>query len=345
VTRTSRSHHAEQLFLATLTLLALAGSAHAAGKPVTVGELGIVADAPFYIAMEKGYFAAENVEVVLARFNSGTETTAPLSTNQIQVAGGGMGAGIFNAFARGWPVRVAMARTRDMPGFSSDTLILRNDLKSSVATVKDLKGRKIAVNAPAGALDYMIGKMLELDGASYGDVEIVYMSWPDMGVALRTKAIDAGTVVEPFAAQYEDRQLAFPFKRAAEMLRDPPLEVSVMLYSKDWMDQEPEQTQAFTTAYLRGVRDYYDAMIGGPKREEVVDILTRHTTLKDKAQYDKMQWSYMDPNADLSLASLRDQQDWYSARGKVTQKVDVEKMVDRRLIDAALAKIGRIEAR
>jgi NitT/TauT family transport system substrate-binding protein len=334
------------VLLAGLALTALAATPSlAAGKPVMIGELGIVADAPFYIGVDKGYFAEAKVEVELQRFNSATETTAPLSTNQIQVAGGGVGAGLFNAFARGWPVRVAMARTRDMPGYSSDTLILRNDLASSVATIKDLKGKKIAVNAPAGVLDYMVGKMLEAAGASYGDVEILYMSWPDMGSALQTKAIDAGTVVEPFAALYDERKIAFPFKRASDVLRDPPLEVSVILYSKEWVDSEPEQAQAFTIAYLKAVRDYSDAMKGGPMRSAVVDILAKHTTVKDKGLYDRMQWSYMDPNAELSIANLRDQQDWYAGRGKVPQKVDVEKMIDTRLLDAALLKLGRAETK
>ena len=33
-----------------------------------------------------------------------------------------MSAGLFNAFGRDLPIRVAMARTRDTPGYSSDTL-------------------------------------------------------------------------------------------------------------------------------------------------------------------------------------------------------------------------------
>src|SRR5438445_5171430 len=106
-------------------------AATASAQPIKIGELGIVADAPFYIAIEKGYFAAEKVDVVLERFNSAAQATAPLSTNQVQVVGGGVSAALYNAFARDWPVRIVMARTRDMPGFSSDTLILRRDRKST----------------------------------------------------------------------------------------------------------------------------------------------------------------------------------------------------------------------
>src|SRR5262249_6161560 len=148
------------------------------------------ADAPYYIGIEKGYFAAENLKVTLEPFGSAADATVAISTNRLQVMGGGPSAGLFNAFARDWPVRIAMARTRDMPGYSSNTLIIREDLVGTIKTMADLKGRTIAVNAPSGALHYMVGKMLETAGLTVNDAKIIYMSWPDMGTASTTKAID-----------------------------------------------------------------------------------------------------------------------------------------------------------
>jgi len=325
-------------------LLAMAATQAGAG-PVKVGELGIVADAPFYIGIERGYFAKAGLDVTLERFAGGAPTTLPLSTDQLQVAGGAMSAALFNAFGRGLPIRVAMARTRDMPGFSSDTLLVREDLRESVTRLADLKGRTIAINAPASALDYMVGKMVESDGIGFADVKTTYMPWPDMGAAFANKAIDAGAVVEPFPALYADRKLAFAFRRAAQVLRDPTLEVSVILYSKGWIDRAPDDVRAFSLAYLRAVRDYYDAMRGGPQRASVVDILTKYTTLTAKPIYDRIEWSYMDPNAQLSIASLEDQEKWYERRGQLEKPVSVAAMIDTRFLDDALGKLGRVEVK
>lgn len=328
------------------TALTLVGAVVcASGAPaqtISVGHLGIVADAPFYIGIEKGYFANAGVTLSLERFASAAQATLPLSTDKVQVAGGGLSAGLFNAYARGLPIRIAMARTRDTDGFSSDTLSVRQDLSGAVTTLADLKGRKIAVNAPAGALEYMVGKMLEAAGLGFKDADVTYMSWPDMGAAFSNKGIELGALVEPFTTQYADRKLAVSFRNAAQVLKDPPLEVSVILYSKTWIDRSPNEVRAFTKAYLEGVRDYYDAMRGGPKRPEVIDILTKYTALKDKALYDRITWSYMDPNADISIASLKDQQDWYAKRGAVEHKVDVEAMLDLRFRDEALKTLGRV---
>lgn len=330
--------------LALAAGLLVVASVKAAAAPVKIGDLGIVADAPFYIAIEKGYFAAEKLDVKLQRFTSAAQATAPLSTNQVQVVGGGVSAALYNAFARNWPVRIVMARTRDLPGYSSDTLVIRSDLKDQIKSVRDLKGRVIAINTPAASLHYMLGKLLESEGMSIDDVQTINMAWPNMAPGMETKALDGGTVVEPFAAQFSQKGFSFPFRRAADFMK-PPLEVSVILFSKTWIDKQPDQAKAFTLAYMKGVRDYYDAMKDGPKRAEVVEICTKYTPLKDKALYDKIQWSYMDPNAEISFDGLRDQQDWYSRQGFVPRKANLEGVVDWRFLHYALQKLGRVEVK
>ncbi len=314
----------------------------AQAQPVKFAELGILADAPVYLAIEHGYFREAGIEVTLERFGSAVQATAPLSTNQVQVAGGAVSAALFNAFARDWPVRIAIGRTGDRPGFSGDTLVLRPDLRDRVQRIRDLKGLRIAVNAPSAALHYMLGRMLESDGLSIRDVELVFMSWPSMGPAMETHAIDGGTVVEPFAALFAQRGLAMPFRRAADVLRDPPLEVSVILFSLDWANAKPEQARAFALGYLRGAREYWQAMRGGPNRAQVVALLARRTTMTDPAQYDQAQWSYADPNGDIVLASLADQQAFFVSQGSVRTPQPVERMLDRRFLDAAIAQLGRV---
>ncbi len=213
----------------------------ALAQTVKIGELGILADAPFYIAIEKGYFAAEKVDVSLERFSSAAQATAPLSTNQVQVVGGGVSAALYNAFSRDWPVRIAMARTRDWPGYSSDTLVLRNDLKASVTSAKELKGKVIGINAPASVLHFMLGQFMETEGLTIKDVQTINMAWPNMAPGMETKALDGGMVVEPFATQFSLKNISFPFRRAADFMKKPPLEVSVILYSKGWMDRIPSR--------------------------------------------------------------------------------------------------------
>ena len=335
----SRRLRAALALPAIVVALALAGAA-AAQEAVRVGELGITSDAPIYIALEKGYFKERGLDVKLERFASAATAMAPLSTGEIQVVGGGISPSLFNAFARDFPVRVVGSRTRDVEGNSIDALMVRSDLKSSVRRPGDLKGKKVAINAPGSALYYMVGKMLEADGLTIKDVEIVHMSWPDMAPAFANKAIDAGAVVDPFLVQFEEKGLAYMLQRASDVLKSPPWEVAVLLYNNDWAKRSPRAANEFMVAYVKASRDMLDA-IAGKGRPEIVEILTKHTRVKDKALYDRMHWGHVDPNGAVNRDSLRDQQEWYVKAGLVPKKIDVDGIVDDRYVRYAVEKLGQ----
>ena len=53
-----------------------------------------------YLGIEKGYFAEEGIAIEATRFDSSAQMVAPLGTGQLDVAGGSIGAGLFNAMAR-----------------------------------------------------------------------------------------------------------------------------------------------------------------------------------------------------------------------------------------------------
>jgi NitT/TauT family transport system substrate-binding protein len=309
-------------------------------ETVAISDLGIVADAPVYMAIDKGYFKERGIQVKLLRFASAAETTAALTTGDLQFSGGAVSAGLFNAFARGWPVRIVLSRTRDLPGFSSNTMVVRSDLKDQIRSLADLKGRKIAVNAPAAGLVYMLGNLLESERLGLKDVDVVYMPWPNMAPAFEKKAIDAGMMVEPFVAQFHERGQAFPFKRAADHFIKTPLEISVILVNKEWMDGNFKLASEFTVAYFKGLRYVYDAMMGGKNRSEVIDVVSRRTGVKDRALFDRMQWSYMDPNGRVARDSLLEQQDWHARHGSIPKKVSIDEIVDDRLARYAIGQLG-----
>lgn len=326
-------------WLVVMPIAWFAGSA-TAQDVVKVGHLGITADAPVYIAIEKGYFRERKIEVKLEPFVSAVPAMAPLSTGEIQVVGGGIGPTLFNAYARDFPVRVVAHRTRDVEGNAVDTLMVRSDLKGQIRRGADLKGRKIAINARGSALTYMVGKLLESDGLTMNDVEIVYMSWPDMAPAFASKAIDLGTIVEPFAAMYEEKGLASIWKRGPDVIRNPVWEIAALFYNDDWAKKNPRVATDFMAAYLLGARDMMAAWNGGKNRGEVIDIMIKYTRTKDRGLYDRMHWGHVDPNGAIVRDSLRDQQDFFAKLGVVPKKVDIDAIIDERYLKAALEKIG-----
>ena len=328
------------VFLCLLMLGALLGYA-AAQDVVKVGHLGITADAPVYIALEKGYFKDRKIELKLEPFVSAAPAMAPLSSGEIHVVGGGVSPSLFNAFARAFPVRVVAHRARDVEGNALDALMVRSDLKGQITRVADLKGRKIGINAAGSPHYYLVGKLLETEGLSLKDVEVVHIPWPDMAAAFSNKAIDAAALVEPFATQYDEKGFASLWKRASDVIKNPGWEIAVLFFNEDWAKKNARVANDFMVAYLKGARDMMDAWNGGKNRAEVVDIMVKHTRVKDRAAYDKMHWGYVDPNGAILKDSLRDQQEFFARLGSIPKKVDVDDIVDDRYVKYAVQQLGR----
>ena len=61
----------------------------------------------------------------------------------------------------------------------------------------------------------------------------------------------------------------------------------------------PEVGRRFMVAFMRGSRDYKRAVESGERRDEVVQILVKHTAVKDPAMYARMGSGWVD--SDLAM--------------------------------------------
>ena len=108
-----------RLRLALVALVLLAASGAAAQEPyvVKVGILMSTTDTPLFIADKKGYFREEGLTVKFITFDSGAGMTVPLGSGQLDVGGGALSVGLYNAVQRGIDVRVVADLGSDPPGY------------------------------------------------------------------------------------------------------------------------------------------------------------------------------------------------------------------------------------
>src|SRR5438270_4366207 len=87
-------------------VLLLASGISVAQTTVRVGITNVSTDVGFFIADKKGYFRDEGLNVVFTEFNSAAKMIAPLGTGQLDVGGGTVSAGLYNAVARKIDIKV-----------------------------------------------------------------------------------------------------------------------------------------------------------------------------------------------------------------------------------------------
>ncbi|MDP4593030.1 MAG: ABC transporter substrate-binding protein, partial [Beijerinckiaceae bacterium] len=117
-------------WLTGLALMALATAAPAQAQQrdqVRLGWLKSLTDSAIYIAIKKGYFTDENIEIVSTQFRSGANMVVPLGTGELDVGAGSPSAGLYNAVARGVKIIIAADKTRSSPGYRGSHLVVRND--------------------------------------------------------------------------------------------------------------------------------------------------------------------------------------------------------------------------
>src|SRR4051794_26073436 len=180
---------------------ALAGAdAQGAQSIVRIGTLGIIADAPIYIATDRGYFQQQGLAPTLERFDTGAQMVAPLAAGQLDAGAGTPAASLFNAIGRDLPLRIVADNARVAPGRSHIVLVARPDLLTggTLRDYADLRGLRVAVNARGTGTEIQLDRALARGGLTLNDVSLQEVPFPDMLPALANRSLDAGITLEPF---------------------------------------------------------------------------------------------------------------------------------------------------
>ncbi len=327
-------------------LLLLVAGAAIGQTPLTTLRVGLVAsvsDAGFFIPIDKGYFADEGLTVEFVPFRSAADMVAPLGVGQIDIGGGAVSAGLFNALARGVDLRIVADKGTIIAGYSYEGLIIRRDLVESgrFKTLADLRGLRIGLAAKGISPHVDLGMFAERAKINVDDIEVVLIGFPDMVAALANKALDGALLIEPYRTQALEGKIGVEVESADKIY--PNHQVAVVLYAPHMRREKVDLGRRFMVAYLRGVRDFNDAFVKKQpqKRRDVIGILAKYTPVKDLALYEKMVMPFLDPDGGVNRKSLRFDQEWYAQRGLVLTKANLSVVVDDRFVLHALGRLGK----
>jgi NitT/TauT family transport system substrate-binding protein len=320
-----------------------ASSAATADELVRIAINGVISDAPFFIATDKGYFAEQGIKVEFVPFDAGPKMIAPLGAGQLDVAGGAASAGLFNAAARGISIKIVADRGSRVPGYDYMPILISKQLIDSgkVKGLADLKGLKVAEAGEGGSQGSTLNEGLKQAGLAYKDVEHVYMGYPQHVAALANGAIAASVTTEPSVTRAVQSGAAIRFSPESAY---PSQQVAVLLYGGDFIKKRPEVAQKFMVAFLKGARVYNDALKGGhlagSAASEVIDTLVKHTNIKDKALYAAIVPSGINPDGRPNVDSLKKDLAFYKEQKYLEGGADLESVLDLSFVDKAVQQLG-----
>lgn len=311
-------------------------------EQVKVGITNVATDAGVFIADKKGYFRDEGIALATTTFASAAKMIVPLGTGELDVGGGTVAAGLYNAVQRGINIKVVADKGSIAEGYEYSTLLVRKDLADSgrYKSLADLKGMTVATAAQGAGSESALNEALKKGGLKFSDVNVVYMAFPEMLAALKNKGIDAGITNEPTVTRAIEEGFAV---RASPTAIYPGQQTAVLLYSDEFIKRRAV-AQKFMNAYIRALRDYNDVLkdgrIAGPGADQVIATLTEYTKIKDPKVYAAMTPFAANPNGHVNKASLQNDYDFFKSRGLVSGHVTVDQVIDNSFADEAVRTLG-----
>jgi NitT/TauT family transport system substrate-binding protein len=299
----------------------------ARAEQIAVGNFGVAANGmPFGVALTKGYFKEEGIDV------SGIITSAGGGTSLRNMLAGGVPYGEVNPGV----VVAAIQQGADLTIISDNVLTVaeftwaaRKD--SPITTIKDLKGKKIGYTNPRSTSQGLVMLLLTQAGLKADDAELVRTGGFGEGVAaLETGLIDVAPLAEPLWSKFKDKYK--PVAVASEIL--PPLDNVVGVTTANMAAEKGD----FIRAVIRARRRAVEFMTKNP--DEAGDIVAKHYNLEPEVARSAVRnltssrtngipyWG----TGQIHLAGLKRMIEVQRMVGAIKGDVDFDKIIDTRFL-------------
>jgi NitT/TauT family transport system substrate-binding protein len=287
--------------------------------PIRLGVIDALFDAGSLIALARGYFKEEGLDVQLQTFPGSAESNQAIAIGAVDVVCSGPTPMIFNARTMNIKVDVVCGAGQHSVGHGTISVLLRRDLVESgrYKTPADLKDMKIVAGFRT-ASEWLVQEVASGAGLPDKSIDILSLGFANTVAALSNKAADGVRVVT-----MDKIKPNFP----AGYLTFGPLLTAT----------NREAGRRYVYAYMRGLRDYQLAF--GPQRRDQSGILGILKSNNMEVAPETPSLGVTAENAP-SLVSINDFARWQLRQGTIKQLPNMADIIDDSFRQAALARLG-----
>jgi NitT/TauT family transport system substrate-binding protein len=318
-----------------MALILLSMKPGLADQEVKLGLQNLSSYSVFFVGMDKGFFQAEGIKIKPIWFKSAQPVTVATSSGDLDVAGAGTVAGLWNSIGGGMKIRVVAGRAWEWPGYRLTGLLTSaKSYEEGIRTIKDLKGKRVGITQFGSTFHYNFGKMVEKLGMSIKDFKLVALGGvSSMRDTVLTNQIESAFLVEPFITPLVKDNKVKVISWVGDELR---YNVGVVIYGEKFIKNR-EAAVAFMKGYLKSCQYYYDngLMKKDPKAyNEILSIIAKYT--EEKPENIAISMAYNVRNGEIDAAEIQNQLDWWHANGLVEKKLASADVIDASFLKEAL---------
>jgi NitT/TauT family transport system substrate-binding protein len=228
----------------------LTGCRKKEGATIRVGVLPISDSLPIYLAQKNGYFERNNISTQLVPLDGGAKVISAM-------AGGSIDFGVSNYVSQmlaresGLDVRLVSGNTVETKANPQHALMVA---RASRLTVRELAGKRIAVNTRKNINELFMRDYLAQAGVDPASISFVELPFPRMLAALEGGAVDAAGVFEPFVTFGGRSNVAKPLARFVVDVEDS-VPITGWLSPAAYLNANKETALRFREAIRQAIID------------------------------------------------------------------------------------------
>lgn len=256
------------VMLVTLAMCGLSGCDKAPNR-IRIGYIPIADCAQLYVAVEKGYFQEQNLDVELVKLGGGAKILEALAGGSVEIGFSNVVSLILSHEAGLGFKAITGGPRANLEHRETGLLVMKG---SGIDSLKQLEGKKVAVNTKKNIVELLLLAFLRKNNVNTSSIDFVEVPFPQMLPVLETGTVNAVATIEPFLTfglQSEaTTNLGHYFTEALS-----ELEISTYNASTDWISSNPAITERFRSA-MRNATDFCDT-----NPEELRTIVSEYTSL------------------------------------------------------------------
>lgn len=329
-----------RLLLATATTLAMPALVHAQAQAqpmtkATFGLLRFVSAGPALLAKDRGYFAAEGLDVELKFFDAAQPVAVAVSAGSLDAGATASSAGSFNLAGKG-ALKFIGSQFTEKKGYPGNVLMASLDAhKAGFDTPEKLLGRTIAITQVGSSFHYIAGQLAERFGGTMASVKMrPLQTVSNLVAALKTSQVEGAVVPPHIANVLVATNQAVRLCAASDYVE---YQGGALFTQASHVANKRDLVARIARAYQKGAADYYAALVA-PKAERrgtetVVKTLLATVPVGDQPMAEIEAGAfYVDPLARIDVADIAKQVAWYKTQGAVDAHVDASTFIDTSFI-------------
>ncbi len=324
-----------RITLLALSIFALAVPAAHANEAIKIGSLKAANVGAAFIAKEKGYFAAEGLDVDFAYFDSAQPVAVGVASGSLDFGCTSTSAGMYALAGQG-VLKILSGMYSEAPGFHNFGIMA--SLKAYAAGVKsykDLPGHSVAISQVGSPVHYSLALIAEKYHLDLKSMTIEPLQGiPQIVSAIEGNQVDAAvntaTAINPLLLGHKAELLGW-------IGDETPWQAAITMTTTKRIAEKPQTVEAFLRAFKRGAREYHDAFTGpgetrrdGPNAAEVLAILSKYTG--QPPEQIKLSVAYVDGDARIDVKDIYHQIEWFKQQKMLKDDVDAAKVMDMKYV-------------